>query len=173
MAYPVEMLALLYWLHMLATVAWIGGLASLSLLVLPAARQALDLPANAALLDGIQRRLEPIGWFSLALLVGTGLFQMSANPNYHGFLAINNRWAAAILLKHLVFIGMVALSAYLTWWVLPGLRREAMRQALAAQKGEPAPTKAAGLQQQELTLMRWNLVLGLVILALTAIARSS
>src|SRR5512135_546878 len=118
MAYPVEMLALFYWLHMLATVAWIGGLAALSLLVLPAARAALDLPAYAALLNGIQRRLEPVGWFSLALLTGTGLFQMSANPNYHGFLAITNRWAVAILLKHLVFGGMIAVSAYLTWWLM-------------------------------------------------------
>lgn len=165
---PFWALSLIYWLHMLATVVWIGGLAAMVLLVLPAARRSLDASAYASLLAAIQRHLDPLGWISLLLLVGTGLFQMSANPNYQGFLAVNNRWAAAILVKHLVFFVMVSVSAYLTWGLLPRLGRVALRQS----RGLDAP-EAEQLQRRETSLMRLNLFLGAVVLALTAIARVS
>ncbi len=165
---PFWALSLVYWLHMLATVVWIGGLAAVVLLVLPAARRSLDASGYAALLAVIQRRLDPLGWICLLLLVGTGLFQMSANPNYQGFLAISNRWAAAILVKHLVFFVMVGVSAYLTWGLLPRLGRVALRQS----RGLEAP-EAEQLQRRETSLMRLNLVLGVLVLALTAIARVS
>jgi uncharacterized membrane protein len=93
MTIPDWALSLAYWLHMLATVVWIGALATLSLVVLPAARRSLEVKAYADLIGQIQRRLDPLGWFSLLLLAGTGLVQMSANPYYSGFLAIENRWA--------------------------------------------------------------------------------
>lgn len=168
MSTPSWALALAYWLHMLATVIWIGGLAALAILVLPAARQALPGPQFAGLLAGIQRRLEPLGWLSLAVLVATGLLQMSASPNYRGFMEINNRWAAAILLKHIVFAGMIGVSVYLTWGVLPGLRRAILRQT----HGQEAP-EAARYQRQEARLLWINLALAVLILALTALARAS
>ena len=117
---------LAYWLHMLATVVWIGGLAALAIFVLPAARRALDPPAYAAFLTNLQQRFDPLGWFSLAILAATGMFQMSASPSYQGFLAIENRWAAAILIKHLFFFGMAGLSAYLTWGLMPKIDRKSV-----------------------------------------------
>ena len=156
-----------YWLHMLATVLWVGGLAALALVVLPAARRALDSAGYAALLEALQRRLDPLAWLSLAVLVATGMFQMSANPNYSGLLAIDNRWAVAILVKHLVIGGMVAASAYQTWGLLPGLRRIALRQA----RGLETP-EAEALRKREVTLLNINLALAVIVLALTAVARS-
>jgi uncharacterized membrane protein len=167
-ATPTWALTIAFWLHMLATVVWIGGLAALSILVLPAARKALDASAYAALIESIQRRLDPLGWLCLLLLVATGLVQMSANPNYRGFLAINNQWAVAILIKHIVFAGMTAVSAYLTWGLLPALRRAALLQA----HGQAA-AGAERLRSQELLLLRLNLLLGFLVLALTALARAS
>jgi uncharacterized membrane protein len=152
----------------LATVIWIGGLAALSILVLPAARNSLDGQAYAGLLGSLQRRLDPLGWFSLVLLIGTGLVQMSANPNYEGFLAVNNRWAIAILLKHIFLLGMAGISAAMTWGVLPGLRRAALLQA----RGQETP-QADRLYRREASLLRLNFILGIVILALTAVARVS
>ena len=166
---PAAALWLAYWLHMLATVAWIGGLASLALVVIPAARQSLKPDGYAAFLGAVQRRFDPLAWFSLALLAGTGMFQMSAHPNYQGFLAVESRWAWAILVKHIFFFGMALLSAYLTWGLLPRLRRLALRQA----HGDWSETENAALRQQERRLLQLNLVLGLFILALTAIARTS
>jgi len=162
-------LSLLYWLHMLATVIWVGGLASLSILILPAAGRTLEAGAYSRLLEAIQRRLDPLSWLCLAVLVVTGLFQMSANPNYQGFLAINNPWAVAILIKHLVFGGMILTSAYLSWGLLPRLRRAALRRAVEAS----AEAETEGLRKQEARLLQINLVLSIVILALTALARSS
>jgi uncharacterized membrane protein len=75
-------LTLAYWLHMLATVTWIGGLAALSLFVLPAARRSLEPESYVVLLADIQRRLDPLAWFSLFILAASGLFQMSSSPNY-------------------------------------------------------------------------------------------
>ena len=171
---PLLALILTYWLHMLATVVWLGGLAALSILVLPSARGTLEIGAYSRLLEGIQRRLDPLGWLCLAVLVGTGLFQMSANPNYQGFLAINNRWAVAILTKHVLFFAMTASSAYLTWGILPALRRAAMRHA-RRQSGaaNEADAEMQRLQRREALLLRLNLLLGVVILALTALARAS
>ena len=160
-------LSLTYWLHMLATVVWIGGLAALILLVLPAGRKALDVEAYANLLGAIQRRLDPLGWICLLVLAGTGMFQMSASPNYQGFLEIGNRWAAAILIKHLVFLVMVLVSGYITWVLLPRLQRLALLQA----RGQPAD--AGSLVRQEANLLRLNLILGMIVLALTAVARAS
>ncbi len=165
---PAWALAVIYALHMLATVVWIGGLAALIILVLPAAQRALDMKAYAALLDNIQRRLDPLGWFCLIVLAATGLFQMSANPNYHGFLAITNRWAVAIFLKHGVYLLMVGVNAYITGWLLPGLRRAALRLS----QGKDAPA-ADSLRRQNILLLRLNLVLAVLILALTALARAS
>jgi uncharacterized membrane protein len=165
---PIWALTLAYWLHMLATIAWVGGLAALAILVFPAARQTLEPKAYADLLGSIQRRLDPLGWFSLALLAATGLIQMSANPNYSGFLAITNRWAVAIFLKHLIIIAMVGISAYFTWGLIPVLRRFAIRRAAGQ-----AVSEIDRLQRREIMLLRINLILGVLVLALTAIARAS
>jgi uncharacterized membrane protein len=161
-------LSLAYWLHMLATVAWIGGLVSLSLLVLPAARQALDDQAYAGLIGKLRRRLDPLGWACLIALAATGLFQMSANPNYQGILAVDNLWAVAILIKHLVFLVMIGVSAFMTWGVMPRLQRA----ALLASRGQETP-EARRWQQQEKLLLWLNLVLGVLVLGLTALARAS
>lgn len=163
-------LALAYWLHMLATVAWIGALVTLAVLVLPAAQNLLDGQSFSALIGQIRRRLQPLSWFSLLLLTGTGMFQMSAHPAYEGFLAITNSWAVAILAKHLVIGLMVAANIYMTWGVLPALQRSALLRA-AGKLTDPGELER--LQRREHTLLRWNLVLSLLVLACTAWARAA
>jgi uncharacterized membrane protein len=167
-AAPYWALTMAYWLHMLATVAWIGGLVALNYLFIPAARGVLAAEDYSRMLDKIQRRLDPLAWLSLAVLVATGLFQMIASPNYEGFLEFSNRWSQAILVKHVVFLMMTGVSAYMTWVLLPGLRRIALLRAKAqgtAISGE--------LEKRERALLRLNLVLGVVVLGLTALARAS
>ncbi len=165
---PVWALSLAYWMHMLATVTWIGGLAVFSLLIIPAARRSLDSSAYAALVERFQARFDALGWFSVVVLLGSGMLQMSANPNYEGFLAVNNPWAVAILTKHILFAAMVGVSAWMTWGVLPALRRAALLQA----HSKDAPEMPALLRRGAF-LMRLNLALGVVILALTAFARAA
>jgi hypothetical protein len=102
------------------------------------------------------------------VLLATGLFQLSASPNYAGFLNFSNRWAISILIKHILFLGMIGISAYLTWGVLPSLRRIALQQAKGLE-----PEEAEKLQQREVLLLRINLVLGVLILGFTALARAA
>jgi len=166
MSMPDWGLTIAYWLHLLATVVWIGGLSALAIFVLPAASRSLDQPAFGRLLAAIQKRLEPLSWFCLAVLVGTGMFQMSASPQYQGFLQIDSTWGLAILVKHILFAGMTALSAYLTWGLLPAMRRAVLRQA-------KDPVEARRLERRNLALLRLNLILSFIILALTALARVS
>jgi uncharacterized membrane protein len=168
MSTPGWALSLAYWAHMLATVIWIGGLTALVLFVLPVGQRRLDAQAYADLLDGIQHRLDSLGWFSVVVLLGSGMLQMSANPNYSGVLAISNPWSTVILIKHLLFIVMLGVSAYLTWGITPELRRAAIRRARGISSAE-----LDKLQHRETILLRLNLGLGILVLALTAIARAS
>jgi uncharacterized membrane protein len=153
---------------MLSTILWIGSLAALTLVFLPIMQRSLEPLAQAKLLDNLQRRLDPLGWFCLILLTGTGMFQMSGNPNYRGFLAIEDRWALAILIKHGVFLLMIGASAYLTWSVLPQMRRQMLRMAQGGDAKE-----LARAQKQNQRLLQWNLILAVIVLALTALARVS
>jgi hypothetical protein len=118
----------------------------------------------------MQTRLQQIGWFSLALLILTGLFQMSASPSYGGFLAIDNSWSVAILTKHLVIGLMILVSGYVTWGLMPTLHRNALLRATGRGVNESQEER---LQRQETWMLRLNLALSILVLLLTAWARSS
>ena len=160
-------LAIIYWLHMLATVTWIGSLAAINLLVLPASTRTLKLVDQLSFIAALQKRLEPLAWFCMGLLLVTGLFQLSTSPHYDGFLNTSTQWSLAILIKHGLAIIMVVVSAIQTWEVLPAIHRTLMKKEKA---GEGDLEK---LQKKELLILRINLLLSALILAATAYARVS
>jgi uncharacterized membrane protein len=160
-------MAVIYWLHMLATVTWIGSLAAINLLVLPASNQTLKLVDQISFISALQKRLEPLAWFSMGLLIATGLFQLSANPHYDGFLATSTQWSLAILVKHSLSAILAVTSAIQTWEVLPSIHRILMKKE-TADAGE-----LEKLQRREVILLRLNLVLSTLILGATAFARAS
>jgi uncharacterized membrane protein len=165
---PSWALALTYWLHLLATVTWIGSLAGISLLVLPAMRRSLDSETQLVFLEAMQKRLEPIAWFSMSLLILTGLFQMSVNEHYDGFLSVSTQWSLAILTKHLLGIVMVVVSAIQTWEVIPAIRR-----AIVKSKKSNNIDELNALRHREILLLRINFGLSVLILLATAFARAS
>ena len=165
---PVWAVTVTYWLHFIATVMWVGSLASITFLVLPAMKRTLDLPAQLALIEAIQRRFEPVTWFSLSALVLTGLFQMSVNPHYDGFLSTSSQWSLAILAKHFLGMVVITLSAIQTWDVIPSIRR-----ALLLSKKTNNLDQLDSLRRRELRLLQINLAVAILILAATAIARTS
>lgn len=165
---PSWALALTYWLHLLATVTWVGSLAAISFLVLPAMKRALDPDSQLIFIEAVQKRLEPIAWFSMSLLLLTGLFQMSVNPHYDGFVSTSTQWSLAILTKHLLGIGMIVVSAIQTWEVIPAIRRA----IVMAKKGKNAEMLDA-LRRREVILLRMNFGLSVLILLATAFARAS
>lgn len=165
---PVWAVALVYWLHMLATVAWIGGIVSISILVLPAAHKSLKPADLLAFIEAMQKRLEPLAWFSLTMLIATGMFQLSVNQHYNGFFDTSTQWSLAILVKHGLVAVMVVVSAVQTWEVLPAIRRTLMRRGKGASEAE-----IVQLQKREERLLRMNFILSLLILGATALARSA
>jgi putative copper export protein len=96
------------------------------------------------------------------------MIQMAANPNYQGFLAVNNAWAQAILIKHIVFGLIILVSAYQSFSLLPAIEHA----ALLAAKGRESPEQTQ-LDRKTNQLMRLNLALGVAVLLLTAWARVS
>jgi uncharacterized membrane protein len=160
-------MALIYWMHLLATVTWIGSLAAVNFLVLPAAQRTLELAEQVRFISALQKRLEPLAWFCVGVLLATGLFQMSANIHYNGFLDASTQWSLSILVKHSLGVVMVVVSAIQTWEVFPAIQRALMR------KGNASPEELARLQKRENLLLRVNLVLSALILAATAFARAA
>lgn len=165
---PTWALALTYWLHLFATVAWVGSLAGVSLLVLPAMKRSLDSENQLVFIEAMQKRLEPIAWFSMSLLLATGLFQMSVNPHYDGILSTSTQWSLAILVKHLLGIIMIVVSAIQTWEVIPAIRRAIVRSRKSNNADE-----IDSLRRREVLLLRTNFGLSLLILLATAFARAS
>lgn len=158
-------LSIAYFIHLLATVTWIGGITLSALVILPVASQLLNDPHGLLLLDW-QRRFTPLAITSLIALSVTGLMQMAANPNYGGLLAIDNTWALAILIKHIAFLLMVAITAYSAWSLHPQMAR----QALLIAKDKPGD-QFARLRQRQLLLNRLNLLCAVFVLIFTSIAR--
>ncbi|HEY5983008.1 MAG TPA: CopD family protein [Anaerolineales bacterium] len=164
---PYWAVALTFWIHMLATATWIGSLVAMAALVMPAARRALSAPDQLSLVEMLQRRIEPITWLSVSILIATGLFQMSINPHYNGFLSTSGQWSLALLTKHVLVGTLIAVSAVHTWDVLPSLRRALL------QKNKLQHAEIARLRHREGTLLKISLVLATLILLATAFARAA
>ena len=164
---PVWVIALTYWIHLLATVTWIGSLAAINLLVLPAAHRTLKLADQLSFMSALQKRLEPLAWFSMGLLLVTGLIQLSTSPHYDGFLSLSTQWSLAILAKHSLGLIMVVVSAIQTWEVFPAIHRTLLKKENADE------AELAKLHKRELILLRANFILSALILGATAVARAS
>ena len=131
-------------------------------------KRSLDAETQLVFIEALQKRLEPIAWFSMSLLLATGLFQMSVNPHYDGFLSTSTQWSLAILIKHLLGIVMIVISAIQTWEVIPAIRR-----AILSSKKNKNADKLDSLRRREIFLLRMNFGLSLLILLATAFARAS
>lgn len=154
---------------MAATIVWIGGLFFQAVVLTPVLSKTTAPELWQPLLRQFRQRFQPLAWMSLALLVATGLVQMEASPFYQGFLVISNRWAEAILAKHVVILLMIGAAVYQTWFVQPELERAYL---LGAHTGT-SRSEPSRLQSRLASLTRLNLVLGLAVLALTALARTA
>jgi uncharacterized membrane protein len=165
---PSWALTLVYFLHLSATVVWLGSLVGLTWLVIPAASKVLDAKDQVFLLDNIQARLDGLSWFCLFLLIATGMFQLSANPNYHGLLGMENNWEKTILIKHGLVITLAVASAIMSWGVMPAIRRAKIRMQRTGDEQE-----LASLRRKEKFLLRLNLVLAALVLLATAAARAA
>lgn len=155
-----------YSLHMAATAVWIGGLAFLTLF-LPRLSGRLSESDRNLLASRAARTFRPYAWICLTVFAVTGLTQMSASPRYEGLLAVSSPWAAAILVKHLLILGMAGILVYQTWALHPRLER---LQLEGDRSSEPL---LAVTLRSERRLQWFSLGLAGLVLVLTALARVS
>jgi hypothetical protein len=101
------------------------------------------------------------------ILWATGLLQMTADPNYDGFLAVDSLWAQAILIKHIAVIAMMVFALYIQWRIHPALSRLAL---LEKKRPQMANAERKKLANQEVRLVRLNLICAAAVLLFTAIA---
>jgi uncharacterized membrane protein len=160
-----QILAVSLFFHLLATTIWVGGLLITSLMVWPEARHTLQGSNSLySFLSRMRQRFTPWGHFSLVVLIVTGLFQMSLDENYSGFLNFSNTWSVVILFKHIAIGGMIASGAILQYAVFPALERTTLRLQHTKDGIEEWET----LRRREINLTRLNLILGLLVLAFSA-----
>lgn len=162
-------LALSLFFHILATVIWIGGLLMTMLLVYPAVRRVLqEQPALYRLLSRLRTRFYSISNLCLVTLIVTGLFQMTADPYYDGFLTFDNTWSQVMLAKHGLIVLMVITGVVLQYGVAPSLERVSLLRE--KNKGDEAQWQA--LARRESLLTGINCALGVAVLGLSALAGS-
>jgi uncharacterized membrane protein len=147
---------------------WIGGLFFQAVILVPALQKSSEHGERFSLLVQLEARFRPLAWLSLVILVVTGLIQMVMNPNYEGLLGVANTWSSAILAKHVAFGGMLLIAAFQTWVLQPQIRRVLILRARGMARQETGQVTAR-LER----LSRLNLVLGLIVLGFTALARAS
>ena len=161
---PFWVLTLSYWLHLLSTVVWLGGLALLALVAWPAVRKDM---LDAGQWAGLQQRFTPWANISLVILWITGFLQMSADPNYDGFLAVKSLWSQALFIKHIAVAGMMVFGLYLQLRVQPALARLSL---LEKKQPELASAEREKLARQENRLVKLSLICAVAVLFFTAIA---
>ncbi|GAB4520970.1 MAG: hypothetical protein OHK0046_31760 [Anaerolineae bacterium] len=158
-------LAISLFFHLMATVIWVGGLLITVLLIWPEARRTLEsTPALIDLLRRLRKRFTPFGNLSLAVLIVTGLVQMSLDPNYNGVLNFENTWSQVILLKHIAIVLMIVTGVLLQYGVFPALERT----SLLLERGKGNAEEWETLRQREIRLTWVNVILGVMVLGFSA-----
>jgi len=161
---------LLYILHILVTVIWVGGLAAGVLIASPVSHKVLNPEIEVEFAVQWALKVQQGGWFCLAILAVTGMFQLSGHPLYRGFLAIENSWAVAILVKHILIGILVILEGYQTWGLMPSLQRINLKAKAGVMNAETRLRIAlVSLKRTQIAV----LALILFILCLTAWARTA
>ena len=157
------LLSFSYWLHLLGTAVWFGGMFVVLAVALPALRrQVIDNNQWLAL----QMALLPWVNASLVILLVTGFFQMTNDPNYGGFLGLDGWWSWAMLLKHVAYVGVVGVSGYLQWSLYPAVERTRL---LGQKRPQTVAAEQESLHDQEVRLLWVNAACALLILLFTAI----
>ena len=158
-------LAISLFFHIAATVIWIGGILLITFMVVPELNRVLaEQPALLQLLRRLRERFTVLGNLALAILVVTGVLQMSTDPNYEGLLSFSNRWSQVLLLKHILIIALAALGLMLQFGLAPALERTSLLLERGAGDADAWQTLRA--RERRLTLL--IALLALAILAASA-----
>ncbi len=158
--------AILDWVHLLGTVTWIGGTIFYVLILTPSLG-VLEPPQAGKLMGALVKRYALFAWGAIVLLIVSGIL-IASGRNVTLF-----KGTAGMLLgiKHIVVACMIVIGAIVGRVIGPKLA------ALAKPPNGAQPTTPAGPNPQAAKLRRTagtlgvvNLLFGIAVLALTALA---
>ncbi len=129
--------------HILAACVWVGGMVAYAVIVAPMARKLGDRRATARMLEQAALRFRPIGWTAVAILVLTGIFNVSARGWLHPALTTAAWWTAPpgslLAVKLTAVLVMAVLSLVHDVWFGPAATAEMQR--------DPDSARAARLRR--------------------------
>jgi len=141
-------------LHAIATVIFIGHHFLLSVLYLP----ILSKNGNGAALSEISKKSRPWLYASLLVFIITGTHLMLVDSGYLGFMNFGNLWGIAMLVKHILILGMIGLGFWFNGILRVG----------------PLMSSSQGAEQT-IARFRWYCnamsIVSLLVLLLTAVAQ--
>ncbi len=142
--------------HLLAAIVWVGTLFSWGMLYTSALKR---LEGYASVEGQLRRRLMLLQNICFGVLLLTGVYLMTQDIHYTGWLSFNNRWSQLLLLKH-ISIGFMILLVILLSSVVEPLRRQIVlsEEVVALER----------LLRWERRIPRVQFVLATLILALSA-----
>lgn len=142
------------WLHLLATTVWIGGM-SFNILVLRPSLTIVDPPQRVKLVGQVLNRFLYLAWISILILIVTGIFTATpTNLNYGILLSI----------KHIIVTAMVIIVAIISFILFPKLRK------FISQTGSmKLSSEITELLGRIVLLVKFNLILGIIVLLITAV----
>lgn len=150
------------WLHILAATVWVGGMLFLVLVLIPALRRLEQRGLAATLVHHVGVRFRWIGWLSLLLLVLTGSVNLVMRGYGWSDLFGPQLWTSMFGQILGVKLSLVAvtflLSAVHDFLIGP--------RATRAGRLEPDSAQAHRLRRQAAWMGRFNLLMGLIIVAL-------
>jgi putative copper resistance protein D len=109
--------------HLLAAGAWLGGLVPLGYILLLHGRER-ERPAQRSDLNEILLRFSGIGYVAVATLIGSGLINgWFLIGNVFGLFA--TQYGQLLVVKLVLFAGMLALAVLNRFWIVPSLTKAA------------------------------------------------
>ncbi|HEB29733.1 MAG TPA: hypothetical protein ENI15_02520 [Spirochaetes bacterium] len=154
------LMAVANFFHLFATVAWIGGMTTNMIILLPSAKSALDPPSMGKLMGAVMKRFRVLVYTSIVVLAITGTVITRFNRSYTGLFQFGDLWSKMALIKHIIIVIMIIIVII----AFEGIGKKA---AKLAAKG-PSPEIAA-IQKKQIGLASFGFILGIIVLALTAI----
>ena len=147
------------WLHIIATGLWVGGIFAVSGVLVPAFIR-LKPASSIPLLDTLDR-FSPFAYGSVGVLAATGGFNAKVHvPSWAAFF--DSVYGRALIVKSVLVLTMIAISAFTVFVVRPRLRRR-------PGSGPAGGDVGAGFLQA--VLVRWlriEALLGIGVFAATA-----
>ena len=141
-------------LHNLFTALWIGGMLTMVTSVIPGVRKNSKVCGEKSwlIIEGIQARLRPVAWVSMAGLAITGILLGRSSKKFTGLFNFGTPYMTAISIKHILIILMIVLAL---------VRLSINKRFQTEQK--------PNLQKASFGVLLLNAVLGVVVLFLSSI----